>query len=166
MTQQKFLEPEMVLEITNKAAMGWSYRQIQDWLMKQHNIKYSHVSIGRCVQKSIRKRKEYTEDILKPYLEKSLTSDLELLQDLIRDANKIKKDAMKTGEHRLALSATDRLTKLVDMRLKMSGAHKEDTIIETVDTDWQEIQTKYGIGKSKEPELTDAQAELIITEIK
>lgn len=153
MTLQKMLAPEMVLEIQNKAAMGWSYRQIQDWLMTQHKIKYSHVSIGRCVKKALSQRRQYTEEILKPYLEKSLTSDLDLLEDLIKDANRIKKDAMKSGEHRLALAATDRLTKLVDIRLKMSGAHKESSSQETIEIDWKEMKEKFALDKngSSEP---------------
>lgn len=162
MTMQKQLDPHLVLDIQNKAAMGWSYRQIQDWLLAQHQIKYSHVSIGRCVKKAISQRKQYTEEILKPYLEKSLTSDLDLLEDLIRDANRIKKDALKNNEPRLALAATDRLTKLVDIRLKMSGAHKEDTsTIETIEIDWREMKDKFKLDKAGETPLIDAQAELI-----
>lgn len=163
MTNEKLITPEMVLDVTNKHAAGWSYRQISDWLMTAHKVKYSHVSVARAVQQNISKRRQLSEDILKPYLEKSLTSDLELLQDLIRDASRIKKEAMKSGEPRLALAAIDRLTKLADMRLKMSGAHKEETTVETLEVDWKEMNDKYGISK-KEPEPIDAEAELITEE--
>ena len=160
MTMPKQIEPNMVLEITNKSALGWSFRQISDWLMKAHKIKYSHVSVARVVRQNVAQRRTLSEDILKPYLEKSLTSDLELLNDLIRDANRIKKEAMKNGEPRLALAATDRLTKLVDIRLKLSGAHKEETQVETVEVDWQEMKNKFGLDKPSDS-VIDAESELI-----
>jgi hypothetical protein len=156
----KMITPEMVLDVTNKAATGWSYRQIANWLLTTHNIKYSHVSVARCVNQHIGKRRKLSEEILKPYLEKSLTSDLDLLDDLVKEAKRVMKFAKQTNEPRLVLSAIDRLTKLADMRLKMSGAQRDDTTIETVEVDWQQMNDKYSIRPKKNVATIEAVAEL------
>lgn len=141
------ITPELQLEIQNRAAVGWSARQISDWLHNEHGIKYSHVSVNRRIKKYRSERKQYSEEILKPYLEKTLTADLELLDEIIKDARKVLKDAQKVGEPRLVLSAIDRLDKLLNTRRKFVGIDDKDDDTETVDINYKEMAERFNFDK-------------------
>lgn len=149
------ITPDLQLEIQNRAAVGWSARQISDWLLAEKGIKYSHVSVARRIKRSRSERKQYSEEILKPYLEKTLTSDLDLLEEIIRDARKVLKEAQKSVEPRLVLAAIDRLDKLLNTRRKFCGIDdSEDDNTETLDINYKEMAERFNFdtpGRAKEP---------------
>lgn len=153
------ITPALQLEIQNLAATGWSSRQISAWLKKEHGISYSHVSVSRRIVNHRSTREQYTEEFLKPYLEKTLTADLELLDLVIKDAEAIKVAALKTGEPRLALSAIDRIAKLLYIRLKSVGGHDDKSDeTETININYKEFEKRYQLS----PEVTPSQESLTL----
>lgn len=160
------ITPDILLEMQNRAAVGWSTRQISEWLMKEKGIKYSHISVAKRIKKSRSERKQYSEEILKPYLEKTLTSDLDLLDEIIKDARKVLKDAQKGNEPRLVLSAIDRLDKLLNTRRKFCGIEdKDEDSTETVDINYKEIADRFNFDKPNADFRNQMKAEAVIAEL-
>lgn len=136
------ITPALMLEIQERAAIGQSLRQIQEWLANQ-GIKYSHVSISRVIKKQRKQRETLSQEILRPLLEKQLTNDLDILAAMIEECQTTIKLAKAKGDERLKLHAMDRMDKFLRMSFKVKGIETEDDANTAVDADYNEVLTRF-----------------------
>lgn len=144
---KKNIPPDIVLQIQNRAANGNSYRSIGDWLLKEHGIKYSHVSIAKCVKQGREMRTDFAKEIVKPYLEKTLTKDLEEIDIQIAAAKAIIEQSRIDKEPRLELAAQDRLIKWLDLKRKFSGIDAPEEKNDHIEINYIEMEKKFAALK-------------------
>ncbi|MBP2635041.1 MAG: hypothetical protein H6Q72_948 [Firmicutes bacterium] len=113
---------EIVAQIMGLAAMN-SNRQISEILSKQ-GINLTHVTIGKIIKENRQERTEATKETINEHIKQTVTTDLDILQNT-RDKlyNWFKDDNLRISERLMCL---DRLTKVIDTRLKYSGASEPD----------------------------------------
>lgn len=100
-----------------------SCRQIAEELARD-GIEISHNSVARCLRGQRKERAEQTKSIVREHIRITVPTDLEILQE-IRDQLNIwrKDDSLRVSER---LMVIDRLNKVIDTRLKFSGAGEPD----------------------------------------
>lgn len=113
---------EIVAQIMGLAAMN-SNRQISEILSKQ-GIKLTHVTIGKIIKEHRTERTEATKETINEHIKQTVTTDLDILQNT-RDKlyNWFKDESLRISERLMCL---DRLNKVIDTRLKYSGAGEPD----------------------------------------
>lgn len=137
------ITPELALAIQERSAIGQSLRQIQEWLLNDQGIKYSHVSISRLISRTHKKREKMSQEILRPLLEKQLTNDLDILSSMIEECQTTIKLAKAKGDERLKLHAMDRMDKFLRMSFKVKGINADDEKDTAVEADYNEVLTKF-----------------------
>lgn len=117
------VKPEIVSIIMGLSA-SQSNRQIQQTLSTQ-GIKLSHVTIGKIVRENRQERAEATKETINEHIKQTVTTDLDILQNT-RDKlyNWFQDDNLRISERLMCL---DRLNKVIDTRLKYSGAGEPDS---------------------------------------
>ena len=100
-----------------------SNRQIQQTLSTQ-GIKLSHVTIGKIVRENRKERAEATKETINEHIKQTVTTDLDILQNT-RDKLY---EWFNDDSHRISerLMCLDRLNKVIDTRLKYSGAEEKE----------------------------------------
>ena len=100
-----------------------SNRQIQQTLSTQ-GIKLSHVTIGKIVRENRKERAEATKETINEHIKQTVTTDLDILQNT-RDKLY---EWFNDDNHRISerLMCLDRLNKVIDTRLKYSGAEEKE----------------------------------------
>lgn len=145
------ITPEIMLEIQERSAIGHSLRDIKEWLLKEKQISYSRVSISRVINKQRAMRKELTEEIMRPILAEKINNDLEILDAMIEECKATISMAKVKGDQRLKLGAMDRMDKFLRLSFKVKGIETEDTKDQAVETDYNEIITRFD-WKNKDEE--------------
>ena len=100
-----------------------SNRQIAEELSKA-GVSISHVSVGRFIRSQRKERAEQTKAIVQEHIRVTVPTDLEILQEIRDQLNAWRKDANLRVSERLMV--IDRLNKVIDTRLKFSGAGEPD----------------------------------------
>jgi hypothetical protein len=100
-----------------------SNREIVETLSKS-NIKLSHVTVGKIVNENRQERTAQTKEAVNEYIKKTVVTDLEILEQQ-RDKlyQWFNDDNLRVTER---LMCSDRLNKVIDTRLKYSGADEQD----------------------------------------
>ena len=142
------ITPAIMLEIQERAAIGFSLRDIQSWLAEQ-GIVYSHVSISRVIKKQRIGRQELSQEILRPILTAHLTNDMEILADMMRECQVTIEMAKKKGDQRLKLLAMARMKEFLAMSFKVKGVETEDSSPEE-SVDYNEVITRFDWKKKDE----------------
>ena len=109
---------ELSAQIMGLSAMNTN-RQIADILSKQ-GISLSHVTIGKIIKENRVERAEATKETINEHIKQTVTTDLDILQNT-RDKLY---EWFNDDNHRISerLMCLDRLNKVIDTRLKYSGA--------------------------------------------
>lgn len=118
MARRERLSPELQLACEAKITEGKTLREISKWLLDEHNVSYSYVSLSRLIKRKSETRKEMADAIIKPFMEKTLASDLELLENSLAELREIIKKAKKPLDK---LRAYDRLDKFLKLSFKVKG---------------------------------------------
>jgi len=140
-----------VIQICNKAAIGQSNRQISKWLLEEHKITYSYVSVHKLVKKHAEKQKELSEELLRPILSKRLNKDVEILENMIKECETTIKQARADDDKILVLKAIDRLTKLVAISFKVNGINTEDKDeVKEKEIDYNEVIHRFDFRRTPE----------------
>lgn len=100
-----------------------SNRQIAEELAKS-GIELSHMSVSRCIRSQRKERAEQTKAIVQEHIRVTVPTDLEILQEIRDQLNTWRKDENLRVSERLMV--IDRLNKVIDTRLKFSGAGEPD----------------------------------------
>ena len=112
------IKPEVIAQILALSAT-MSNRQIESYLSTQ-GIKVSNVSIGKVIKENRVERAEATKETINEHIKQTVTTDLDILQNT-RDKLY---EWFNDDSHRISerLMCLDRLNKVIDTRLKYSGA--------------------------------------------
>ena len=113
---------ELSAQIMGLSAMNTN-RQIADILSKQ-GISLSHVTIGKIIKENRVERAEATKETINEHIKQTVTTDLDILQNT-RDKLY---EWFNDDSHRISerLMCLDRLNKVIDTRLKYSGAEEKE----------------------------------------
>lgn len=113
---------ELSAQIMGLSAMNTN-RQIADILSKQ-GISLSHVTIGKIIKENRAERAEATKETINEHIKQTVTTDLDILQNT-RDKLY---EWFNDNSHRISerLMCLDRLNKVIDTRLKYSGAEEKE----------------------------------------
>ena len=116
------IKPEVIAQILALSAT-MSNRKIESYL-RTLGIKVSNVSIGKVIKENRVERAEATKETINEHIKQTVTTDLDILQNT-RDKLY---EWFNDDSHRISerLMCLDRLNKVIDTRLKYSGA-EEDT---------------------------------------
>jgi len=116
------ITPELSAQILALSAEH-SNRQIEAILCEQ-GIKLSNVSIGKVVNEYRKERAGQTKDVVIEHIKKTVITDLDILEE---QRDKLyawfNDDNLRINER---LMCSDRLNKVIDTRLKYSGAGEMD----------------------------------------
>lgn len=122
MARERSVSPEVSAQIMGLAAEH-SNREIANILSKQ-GIKLSHVTIGKVVNECRSERSGQTKQVVSEYIAKTVVTDLEILE---RQRDQLfawfNNESLRISER---LMCSDRLNKVIDTRLKYSGADPDD----------------------------------------
>ncbi|HEY0267647.1 MAG TPA: hypothetical protein VGC12_00270 [Methyloradius sp.] len=113
--------PEISAQILALSATH-SNRQIEAILSEQ-GIKLSNVSIGKIVNEYRKDRAGQTKEVVNEHIKKTVITDLDILENLRDEIYSMFGDRNLRASERLMCS--DRLVKVIDTRLKYSGAGDE-----------------------------------------
>jgi len=132
------ITPEVSAQILALSAT-MSNRQIETYLSNQ-GIKVSNVSIGKIINEHRKERSAQTKETINEHIKQTVTTDLDILQNT-RDKlhNWFNDDNLRISER---LMVFDRLNKVIDTRLKYSGADdtsKDDDFSKMTDEELQAI---------------------------
>ena len=113
---------EIAAQIMGLSAMNTN-RQIAEILTKQ-GIKLSHVTIGKLIKENRAERAEATKETIAEHIKHTVTTDLDILQ---KQRDKLY-EWFNDDSHRISerLMCLDRLNKVIDTRLKYSGAEEKE----------------------------------------
>ena len=116
------ITPEIGEKIMSLAP-SHSNRQIAD-ILKQAGIQLSHTSVAKFIRSQRKERAEQTKVIVQEHIRVTVPTDLQILQEIRDQLNEWRKDdSLRVSER---LMVIDRLNKVIDMRLKFSGAEEPD----------------------------------------
>lgn len=116
------ITPQLIAQIMGLSALH-SNRQIEAILSEQ-GIKLSNVSIAKIVKEHRRDRSGQTKEAVQVQIVKTVMTDLDILEDMRNQLNDYRKDPnLRVSEK---LMCMDRLNKVIDTRLKYSGAGEPD----------------------------------------
>lgn len=96
-----------------------SNRKIAEILTNQ-GIKLSHVTIGKIVIEQRKERAGQTKEVVNEHIKKTVITDLDILENLRDEIYDMFNNKELRPSERLMCS--DRLVKVIDTRLKYSGA--------------------------------------------
>jgi hypothetical protein len=114
---------EQIASIIMGLSATHSIRQIQTILDSQ-GIKLSSATIGNLVKSNRDERAGMTKEVVTEHIKKTVTTDLEILEDMRNQLNDLRNSPdLKVGQK---LMCIDRLNKVIDTRLKFSGAGDPD----------------------------------------
>lgn len=100
-----------------------SNRQIETTLSTQ-GIKLSNVTIGKIVKENRADRAAATKEVVFEHIKKTVVTDLDILEEMRNQLNDYRtSEKLKISEQ---LQCIDRLNKVIDTRLKYSGAGEPD----------------------------------------
>lgn len=100
-----------------------SNRQIEETLASQ-GIKLSRTSIGNIIKENRQERSEQTREVVKEHVKKTVTTDLDILQEMRDQLDDYRKDSsLRISEK---LMCIDRLNTVICTRLKCSGAFEAE----------------------------------------
>jgi len=116
------ITPQLIAQIMGLSALH-SNRQIEAILSEQ-GIKLSNVSIAKIVKEHRRDRSGQTKEAVQVQIVKTVMTDLDILEDMRTQLNEYRKSPnLRISEQ---LQCIDRLNKVIDTRLKYSGAGEPD----------------------------------------
>lgn len=87
--QRNKLTAELEKQVLAKAAEGETAQTIADWLKAEHGIEISRQAIVKRLKATREERAEVARVVTRQVLGKSVTSDLELFQKKLEQANKL-----------------------------------------------------------------------------
>lgn len=96
-----------------------SSRKIAEQLNNQ-GIKLSYVTIGKIINEQRKERAEQTKETVNEHIKHTLTTDLDILQNMRDEIYNMFQDHNLRPSERLMCA--DRVNKVIDTRLKYSGA--------------------------------------------
>ena len=122
MAAKSKITPELMAQIMGLSALH-STRQVSA-ILNEQGIKLSNVSIAKIVNEHRRERAGNTKEAVQEQIIKTVMTDLEILEDMRNQLN----DFRRSPELRISekLLCIDRLNKVIDTRLKYSGAGDPD----------------------------------------
>lgn len=119
------LSPALIKELSQRNTLGTGYRALEEWVLKEHNIKVSHITIRTKIMKYREDHEELAQEILqekKEQIREAVGNDLDLIQHEIEAMLEIATNNTGTKKNvRERMLVTDRLVKLIDLRRKYCG---------------------------------------------
>lgn len=149
------ITPEIMLAIQERSAIGHSLRDISKWLKTAHNIDYSHLSVKRVVDKQRKERYVLSEEILRPILEKRLTSDMDMLDKALAECLLTIDLAKSKGDQKLKMQALDRLDKFLRISFKVKGVPVDDNDDIQAENDISKLVADFSFLESKKNKDSD-----------
>lgn len=150
-------------EIVAKAAEHWTSRHIADWLLSEHGVKTSHITVCHLLRRANAERASIAKSVLREKLRSSLTTDLDRLEkhaqqlDALADRSYAGADA-DGGEREVYAKLVEQIRKITDTKLHYSGADQPDEL-PTTERDYAElIREKFGSDSSFEGVPSNGQA--------
>ena len=114
---------EQIASIIMGLSATHSIRQIQTVLDSQ-GIKLSSATIGNLIKANRDERAGMTKEVVFEHIKKTVVTDLEILEEMRNQLNNYRSNPeLKISEQ---LQCIDRLNKVIDTRLKYSGASDPD----------------------------------------
>lgn len=126
------LSPALIAELSKRNALGTGYRALEEWLLKEHNINLSYITLRKKIMLYREDNVELSKEILaekKEQLGMAIDSDLALIQSEIDAMQVIARGCLKK-DNRTRLAVTDRLVKLIDLRRKFCGIESKEEMKE------------------------------------
>ncbi len=115
-----------------KAAEGLATREIAAWLLAEHGVKTTHVTVNMLLRAIRAEREPVKQAVIAAKTSKSVGRDLDLLQELQDELDRKRKRLSKNGKKlRDYLAVVDRLTTLTANKLKAAGADGNRDITDT-----------------------------------
>ena len=116
------VKPEVTAQIIALSAT-MSNRQIESYLGTQ-GVKVSNVTVGKIIKENRVERAEATKETINEHIKQTVTTDLDILQ---KTRDKLY-EWFNDDNHRISerLMCLDRLNKVIDTRLKYSGAEEKE----------------------------------------
>lgn len=127
------ISPDLEQLVLVKAGEGLSVRAIAAWLLEEHGVKIAHQAVARRLARVREQRADVTQAVVREKLAGHVTADLDVLAREMRrlgnGAGRLYRSAMDApggGVEGLSwesyLKTSDRIAKLVEMRMKYAGA--------------------------------------------
>lgn len=127
MARPNKIEQAGLLDKVLELAMHHGSREIAQILKRDYGLEISHVSVHKLIKGIRKEQAEQVKAVVQEHIRATVPTDLEILQR-IRD----QLDARaQDGQLRISerLQVIDRLTRVIDTRLKYSGAGQQDAQI-------------------------------------
>lgn len=125
------LTPELEQECVRKCAEGYTLRQVCAWLLTEHGIALSHVSLHRRIASKRGEVADIAKAIVREKVQTTLSPALDCLdlqrRRIARLSTRLFRSALDDPEGtEIYLKAAEQLRKVVDTQLKYSGADEPD----------------------------------------
>jgi hypothetical protein len=129
------ISPDLEQVILAKAGEGLPIRAIAAWLLSEHKVKIAPSAVAKRLAKIRDERSEVTKAVVAIKLAGHVTADLDILARELRrlgiGAGRLYRTAMALSGNmvdeaswELYLKSSDRISKLVEMRMKYAGAEE------------------------------------------
>jgi len=126
--QSKIERYNLVGIVLELAAQGKSTHEIADIITKQHGVPITHAAVARFLKQVRKERAEVTRSIVEEHIQKSLPSDLQILDEMNAELWSWFKDKnLKKG---FRLHIYDRLLKGIQLKLEFSGAKEDIDVVQ------------------------------------
>ena len=128
---------EQIASIIMGLSATHSIRQIQTVLDSQ-GIKLSSATIGNLIKANRDERAGMTKEVVFEHIKKTVVTDLDILEEMRNQLNNYRSNPeLKISEQ---LQCIDRLNKVIDTRLKYSGAANPETKADAAELSDEELE--------------------------
>lgn len=128
---------EQIASIIMGLSATHSIRQIQTVLDSQ-GIKLSSATIGNLIKANRDERAGMTKEVVFEHIKKTVVTDLDILEEMRNQLNNYRSNPeLKISEQ---LQCIDRLNKVIDTRLKYSGAANPETKADAAELSDDELE--------------------------
>jgi hypothetical protein len=110
--------------VLEKAANGWSCRQIAEWLGKEHAVTASHVTVSRWLKRRRSERADIAKAVVREKVTSSVTKDIDRLELFVKKAMRI---ARKSESDPIVWAkVAEQVRKFTESKLKACGLDQDD----------------------------------------
>lgn len=135
------ISAELEGEILAQAARGMSSRAIAEWLETERGVHISNVAIAKRLAQTRVERGDVAKAVTREALRPIILSDLEVLQEQ-RDRLVRMSGDLYGVDHEVFLKTQDRLTKVIETRMKFAGVDGQDEVEHMSDDKLRELAAK------------------------
>ena len=118
------IPPELVEAVLQKAAARVGTREISAWLLSEHGVSASHMTVARLVQREGVERADVAKTIARRQLSKSVATDLDRFENFARKAMRLAR--ANENDPELWCKLADQVRKFTVEKLTRSGVDTPD----------------------------------------